>query len=153
MLSGLGLWVMTGLSAEQHIGYLIDGEGTRRVEQYVRGAVRRTAGHPALLCYSIGNEIPASVVRWLGPHRVECYIENLVHLVKAEDPDGLVTYVNYPTSEYLDLPFLYLVSFNVYLENRGPFVEYLARLHNISGDRPLLLTEIGFDSVRNGPIA
>lgn len=61
--------------------------------------------------------------------------------------------MNCPTSEYRDPPFLDLVSFNVYLEDRGPFVEYLARLHNISGDRPLLLTEIGFDSVRNGPIA
>lgn len=79
---------MTGLSAEQHIGYLMDGEGTRRVEQYVRGAVRKTAGHPALLCYSIGDEIPASIVRWLGPRRVESHIKNPVPLVKAEDPDG-----------------------------------------------------------------
>ena len=29
------------------------------------------ASHPAVLCYAVGNEIPASVVRWYGKARVE----------------------------------------------------------------------------------
>jgi GT2 family glycosyltransferase len=116
----------------------------------VRVRVRACAGHPALLCYAIGNEIPAPIVRWLGRRCVERYIERLYWAVKAEDPDALVTYVNYPSTEYLHLPFLDLVCFNVYLEAPESFEAYLARLHNIAADRPLIMSEIGLDSLRHG---
>ena len=112
-----GLRVMVGLSAEQFVGYLIDRWKAPDIEKIVRDKVRSVAGHPALLCYAIGNEIPASVARWLGPRRVERYLHRIYRAVKQADPFGLVTYVNYPSTEYLDLPFLDLVSFNVYLES------------------------------------
>jgi cellulose synthase/poly-beta-1,6-N-acetylglucosamine synthase-like glycosyltransferase len=145
-----GLRVMVGLSAEQYIGYLVDQEGAPDIEEVIRTRVRACAGHPALLCYAIGNEIPASIVRWLGRRRVERYLEWIYRLVKEEDPEGLVTYVNYPSTEYLQLPFLDLVCFNVYLETEEQFSAYLARLQNIAADRPLILTEVGLDSLRNG---
>jgi Glycosyl hydrolases family 2, TIM barrel domain. len=141
---------MVGLSAEQYAGFLIDRKGAPDVEELVRAKVRSCAGHPALLCYALGNEIAAPVVRWLGRGRVESYLESLYWAVKAEDPNALVTYVNYPTTEYLHLPFLDLVTFNVYLESENQLDGYLARLHNIAGDRPLLMSEIGLDSLRNG---
>jgi GT2 family glycosyltransferase len=81
---------------------------------------------------------------------VERYLERMYRVVKHEDPEGLVTYVNYPTTEYLRLPFLDLVCFNVYLETQDRFDAYLARLQNIAGDRPLLMSELGLDSLRNG---
>jgi GT2 family glycosyltransferase len=65
---------------------------------------------------------------------------------------ALVTYVNYPSTEYLDLSFLDLISFNVYLERRQDFAAYLARLQHIANERPLLLTELGLDGIRNGEI-
>ena len=145
-----GLRVMVGLSAEQYAGYLIDRAGAPDVTALVRERVRTVAGHPALLCYALGNEIPAATVRWLGAHRVERYLERLYRAVKAEDPQGLVTYVNYPTTEYLDLSFLDLVAFNVYLESPDAFARYLARLQNVAGDRPLLMSELGLDSLRHG---
>src|SRR5688572_4208519 len=145
-----GLRVMVGLSAEQYAGYLIDRKGAPDIEELICSKVRSCAGHPALLCYALGNEIAAPVVRWLGRGRVESYLERLYRAVKAEDPDGLVTYVNYPTTEYLHLPFLDLVTFNVYLESEDRLESYLGRLHNIAGDRPLLMSEIGLDSLRNG---
>ena len=70
--------------------------------------------------------------------------------MKAEDPTALVTYVNYPSTEYLYLPFLDFICFNVYLESRERLEAYLARLQNIAGDRPLVMAEIGLDSLRNG---
>jgi GT2 family glycosyltransferase len=145
-----GLHVMVGLGAEHYAGFLIDGKGAPDVAGLVRESVRRVAGHPALLCYAIGNEIQAPMARLLGARRVERYLELVYDAIKAEDPDGLVTYVNYPTTEYLHLPFLDLVAFNVYLESPEPFARYLARLHNVAGDRPLLMSEIGLDSLRNG---
>ncbi|HXV59739.1 MAG TPA: glycosyltransferase, partial [Vicinamibacteria bacterium] len=147
-----GLRVMVGLSAEQYVGYLIDGNknGNPDIEAVVRAKVQASAGHPALLCYAIGNEIQAPVVRWLGRRRVETYLERVYEVVKEQDPEGLVTYVNYPTTEYLQLPFLDLVCFNVYLESRPDLRAYLARLQNIAGDRPLIMSEVGLDSRRNG---
>lgn len=70
--------------------------------------------------------------------------------MKACDPHSLVTYVNYPTTEYLDLQFLDFQCFNVYLETPEKLSAYIARLHNLSGDQPLVLAEIGLDSQRNG---
>ena len=86
------------------------------------------------------------MVRWVGRKPVERYIERVYRAIKEEDPDGLVTYVNYPTTEYLQLPFLDLLSFNVYLETRERLEAYLARLQNIAGERPLLMSEVGLDS-------
>jgi len=148
-----GLRVMVGLSAEQYIGYLIDRRGAPDVEAVIRDKVRSCAGHPALLGYALGNEIPAPMARWLGRRRVQRYLERLYRVIKDEDPDGLVTYVNYPTTEYLELPFLDFVCFNVYLESQERFEAYLARLQNIAGDRPLVMSELGLDAVRNGEAA
>ena len=144
------LRVMVGLPWEQHVTFLDDSRTVRAIEARVREAVRDCAGHPAVFCYAVGNEIPAAIVRWLGGRRVERFIEKLYRVVKAEDPEGLVTYVNFPTTEFLELPFLDFFCFNVYLESRDAFEAYLARLQTLAGDRPLLLAEIGLDSRRNG---
>src|SRR5437867_2666521 len=62
-----GLRVMVGLSAEQYVGYLIDRPpGAPDVEALIRNKVRACAGHPALLCYALGNEIPALMARWVA---------------------------------------------------------------------------------------
>jgi GT2 family glycosyltransferase len=70
--------------------------------------------------------------------------------VREADPDGLVTYVNYPSTEYLDLSFADIASFNVYLESMERFESYLPRLQNLADERPLLITELGLDSLRGG---
>src|SRR5215472_10235728 len=145
-----GLRVMVGLPWEQHLAFLADKKRSRSIEERVRAGVRACAGHSAVLCYVIGNEIPATIVRWHGRRSIERHLERLYTAARAEDPQGLVTYVNYPSTEYLELPFLDIVSFNVYLESQGRFQAYLARLQNIAGDRPLLMAETGLDSLRNG---
>jgi O-antigen biosynthesis protein len=98
----------------------------------------------------VGNEIPASIVRWHGRRRCEQHLRQLCEAVKSVDADALVTYVNYPTTEYLNLPFLDLMCFNVFLEARSDLESYLARLQNLAAAKPLVLTEIGLDSRRNG---
>ena len=146
-----GLRVMVGLPVERFVGLLTDKkDGLGHLETLVRAGVRACRGHPAVLCYAMGNEIPAPIVRWHGRRRMVGVIERLYRVAKAEDPAGLVTYVNYPSSEYLQLPFLDLVCFNAYLESQKRFAAYLARLQNIAGDRPLIMSEIGLDSLRHG---
>jgi O-antigen biosynthesis protein len=145
-----GLLVMVGLPWEQHVAFLDEPDRADAIVERVREGVERCADHPAVLCYAVGNEIPASIVRWHGKRSVERFIERLYRAAKAEDPDALVTYVNFPSTEYLDLPFLDIACFNVYLESQGQLEAYLARLHNLAGERPLLMAEIGLDSMRNG---
>ena len=145
-----GLYVLAGLPWEEHITFLDDRAVTRSIERCVRDGVRSMAGHPALLAYSIGNEIPGGIARWHGRRPMERFIKTLYDAAKDEDPDGLVTYVNFPTTEYLQLPFVDFLSFNVYLEHRPDLKRYLARLHNIAGEKPLVMAEIGLDSRRNG---
>jgi GT2 family glycosyltransferase len=145
-----GLYVMVGLPWEQHITFLDDRRRARSIEDRVRAGVRACAGHPAVLCYVIGSEIPASIVRWYGSRRVERFLERLYHAAKSEDPGSLVTYVNYPSTEYLRLPFVDFVAFNVYLEEQQDLEAYLARLHNIAGDKPVVMAEIGLDSRTHG---
>ncbi|NEQ05175.1 MAG: glycosyltransferase [Moorea sp. SIO4E2] len=144
------LYVMVGLPWEQHIAFLDQKKRIQDIEKRVRAGVRACVGHQAILCYAIGNEIPAPIVRWYGRQRVENFLKRLYLTVKAEDSEALVTYVNYPSTEYLQLPFVDFVCFNVYLESRDRLEAYLARLHNIAGDRPLVMAEIGLDSLRNG---
>jgi len=145
-----GLYVMVGLPWEQHVTFLDKTESQKNIINRVRTFVRECANHPAILCYTIGNEIPAPIVRWHGARKVERFLRRLYDIVKQEDPAALVTYVNYPSTEYLHLPFLDIFCFNVFLESETPLDDYLARLQNIAGDRPLVMTEIGLDSRRNG---
>jgi GT2 family glycosyltransferase len=145
-----GLWVMVGLPWEQHVTFLDDPKLARDIARRVCAGVRACAGHPAILCYAIGNEIPAPIVRWHGRRRVVRFVEQLYWAAKAEDRDALFAYVNYPSTEYLELPFVELYCFNVFLESQDRLAAYLARLQNLAGDRPLILAEIGLDSIRHG---
>ena len=144
------LLVLAGLPWEQHVTFLNDPKREADIERRVREGVRSLAGHPALLGVTIGNEIPASIVRWHGRKRIERFLRRLYEAAKSEDPGALVTYVNFPTTEYLELGFLDFACFNVYLETRERLEAYLARLQNLAGEKPLVMAEIGLDSLRNG---
>jgi GT2 family glycosyltransferase len=149
-----GLRVLVGLPVERYIGYLADPRKRGPdVMGLVRSAAERFAGHPAVLAYSIGNEIPAAVARWHGAKRIERYLERLYHAAKDADPEGLVTYASYPSTEYLSLPFLDLACFNVFLESPERLESYLGRLQTLAGDRPLVMGELGLDAYRNGDLA
>jgi len=144
------LHVMVGLAWEQHVAFLDDRSLTRAIRERVQAEVRLCAGHPAVLCFAIGNEIQPAIVRWYGPHRVERFLASLYRTVKAEDPQALVVYANYPYTEHLRLPFTDFDCFNVYLESEARLETYIARLHRRVGNRALVLSEIGLDSQRNG---
>jgi len=148
-----GLRVLVGCAWEQHITFLDNRHTRRRIEDSVRQTVVSCAGHSAVLGFAVGNEIPAPIVRWYGAARIERFIEDLSCIVRQEDPEALVTYVNYPTTEYLQLPFVDFLCYNVYLEKPGDLASYIARLHNLASDKPVVLGELGLDSERHGPEA
>ena len=145
-----GLRVLVGIAWEQHITFLDDRARRELIVETVRIGVKACAGHAAVLAYVIGNEIPTSIVRWHGAARIERFLGRLANVARRADPGALVTYVNYPSTEYLELPFLDFVAFNVYLEQSHAFAAYLARLQALAGDRPLVIAELGLDSQRHG---
>ncbi len=147
-----GLYVLVGLAWEQHIAFLDSRTKRNDIVRRIREGVRSCTGHPAIMAYAVGNEIPASIVRWYGRVRVERFIRRLYRAAKSEDPHALITYVNFPTTEYLQLPFLDFMSFNLFLESRDRLEKYLSRLQNIANEKPLVMTEIGLDSHSHGEL-
>lgn len=145
-----GLQVMVGIPWAQHVAFLDERDMAKRIRRDVAAQVQRLAGHPAVLLIALGNEIPAPVVRWHGRARVERFLRELYDDAKAAAPETLFTYVNYPPTEYLDLPFFDVCAFNVYLHRPENLRPYLARLQHLAGPRPLLLAEAGADSIREG---
>jgi glycosyltransferase involved in cell wall biosynthesis len=129
----------------------LDAADTRReLVESVRQAARRCAGHPAVFALSVANEIPADIVRWSGSEAVAGFLDELIRAAKAEDPELLCTFGNFPTTEFLRAEAADFLCFNVYLHDRQPFENYLARLQMLSDTRPLMLGEIGIDTVREG---
>ncbi len=144
------LGALVGLPWTEHVCFLDDPEVTRDIRRQISEAVEPLAGHPALYALFIGNEIPPDIVRWHRPERVKAFLEELYDLVKERSPQTLVSYANFPSTEYLDLDFLDFISFNVYLHREHDFRRYLSRLQNLARDKPLVLTEFGIDSMREG---
>jgi hypothetical protein len=100
--------------------------------------------------FAVGNEIPPSVVRWHGQARIERFLRDLYDAGKQASPESLLTYVNFPPTEYLDLDCYDVCSFNVYLHAEADLRAYLARLQHVAGTKPFLLAEAGADSLREG---
>jgi GT2 family glycosyltransferase len=145
-----GLKLLIGLPWSQHIAFL-DSRATRRqIREAISAGVRDCRRHPAVFAYLIGNEIPPDMIRWHGAEAVRRFLKELAAAVKAEHAEALVSYANYPSSEYLTVDFTDFVCFNVYLHDRPPFARYIARLHNVALDQPLVLTEFGVDSFGHG---
>ncbi len=148
-----GLRVLVGLPWEQHVTFLDDRRRAREIVDGVCAGAQVCARHPALLGFVIGNEISAPIVRWYGRRRVERFLDRLCAAVRDVDDGALVTYANYPSTEYLELPFLDLVCFNVFLEEPDAFDAYVARLQMVAGDHPLVVSELGLDSRAHGRAA
>jgi O-antigen biosynthesis protein len=145
-----GLRVLVGLPWSQHVAFLDSAEVQAGIREAIVGGVRACARHEAVFAYLVGNEIPPDIIRWHGARRVEKFVEGLVALVRREHPGALVSYASFPSTEYLNVAdFCDFLCFNVYLHDEAAFRRYVARLHNLTVTKPLVLTEFGADSLRS----
>ncbi|MEM9080773.1 MAG: glycosyltransferase [Verrucomicrobiota bacterium] len=120
----------------------------------LRDFLSNHASHPALGALLIANEIRPDLVRFLGPLQVRKTLEDLLSFTRQLAPDLPLGYANFPTTEYLELRNADFTAFNVFLEDPTQLKNYLQRLHNIAGDRPILISEFGlntFDRQNNCP--
>ena len=58
--------------------------------------------------------------------------------------------MNFPPTEFLQLDYFDVCAFNVYLHEVSAQRDYLVRRQHVAGHRPLLLSEAGADSLREG---
>lgn len=119
---------------------------TAKARAAVQWAAKTHSGHPAVLGFVLGNEIPGPIVRWHGRRRIEALLKSLYEAGKEVAPEALFSYANYPTTQYLDTGYFDFDCFNVFLEDEAAYRRYLAQLQVSAGDRPLVLTELGLDS-------
>ncbi len=89
-------------------------------------------------------------MRWSGAGAVADFIDELILLGKESDPECLCTYTNYPPTEFLQPQCVDFLCFNVYLHQRMALRSYLAKLQMLAESRPLLLGEVGIDTIREG---
>lgn len=145
-----GLKVFIDVPWEKHRCFFEDWQAQQRARDSVRITAKTYGHHPALLAISVANELPVDVVRFQGRRRVEQFLEELVAIVKEEAPRCLTTFVNFPTTEFLQVSGCDFHCFNVYVHDAARFGAYLDRLQHLAGNRPLILGEYGIDSQREG---
>ena len=144
-----GMRVLVTLPWEKHIEFLRERSTRKQIAETVRDTVSKYAGHSAILGYLVGNEISSTMARWLGARRVIEFVEELIRIGRAIDPDALFSYATYPPTEYLLPQNADFCCFNVYLHNQRDFEGYLLRLQNLTGEHPLILGEFGMDTIRH----
>ena len=128
----------------------------RSIKTEIRAAitagVRACGRHRAVFAYLVGNEIPPDMIRWHGADAVRrvpaASSSTLVKRRASRERWSATPIFRRPNISTID--FTDFVCFNVYLHDEGAFRRYIARLHNLAVDKPLVLTEFGVDSMRNG---
>jgi len=145
-----GLRVLVGWPWPAHTDFLRTRRGAAEILRTARAVVRSLAAAPALLGFLVGNEVPAQLVRWMGPDRVRRFLDRLIAVCRREAPEALFAYASFPSTEYLNPRTADFLVSNIYLEDRTALVRYLARLQNVAGDRPLVVGEFGLDTQRHG---
>jgi GT2 family glycosyltransferase len=144
------LRVLIDIPWNKHLCFLDSPEHQRQARAAVREAVSACARHPAVFAFSVANEIPPDIVRWSGTQPISDFIDELIQEAKRIDPECLCTFSNYPSTEFLRPQGVDFVCFNVYLHQEQAFKNYLARLQLLADSKPLLLGELGIDSIREG---
>ncbi len=144
-----GLSVLASIPWPWTRDFLRDASHLTGAELAYAGFLETHQHHPALGAILVANEIPAELVRWMGPGRVRDAIEHLISACRTCAPHLLFAYANYPSTEYLEPRNADFTAFNIYLEDAVPLHRYLQRLQNIAGDRPVLVTEFGLDTERH----
>ncbi len=149
LLAEAGLFVLISIPWAEHVEFLNDRAIRKQVEAAVRTAVNTHRGHPAVFGYLVGNEIPTTMVRWLGVRRVTEFLEHLINLARHIDPAALYSYASYPPTEYLLPQNVDFCTFNVYLHHQRDFENYLLRLQNLADEKPCIMGEFGMDTIRH----
>ena len=150
LAESMGLKVFLDIAWGKNLVFTDDDTVMNDARQRVRSAARACGNHPAMFAISVVNEVPPDIVRYVGAEKVADFIDELVEISKEEAPDCLVTFANFPSTEYLQPRDVDFVTYNVYLHDENALRNYVVRLHHIAGEKPLVLGEYGIDTAQEG---
>jgi O-antigen biosynthesis protein len=128
----------------------------QRTRDRVTSTVRELQAKPALLAWLLGNEVPSAALNGGGDTLITAELVKLYQAVKALDATHPISHSNWVTTKDLDLRFMDFSSFNVYPLWPPQVValgydRYIERvLRPIAGDKPLLMTEFGVNTIEAG---
>ncbi|MBL9134009.1 MAG: glycosyltransferase [Verrucomicrobiaceae bacterium] len=148
-----GLKLLCGIPWAEHIDFLSDADAWEDVRRRVANGAAFLGRQEAVAAILIGNEIEKTLVRWMRPHRVRAALEELVEIARQHAPRALISYATYPSTEYLVPRNADFLAVNVYLEQRAALTRYLARLQNLAGNKPLVITEFGLNTAAHDEAA
>ncbi|MEN3942339.1 glycosyltransferase [Prosthecobacter sp. SYSU 5D2] len=146
----LGLRLLVGIPWTDHVDFMRDSRLKKEILEKIRQTVTRLKDEPCVAGFLIGNEIEKTLVRWMGPARVQHFLEDLIEAVHDIAPQALVSYATYPSTEYLIPRNADFLAVNLYLEDPAALAAYLQRLQNLAGNKPLVITEFGLDTAAHG---
>jgi hypothetical protein len=134
----------------------VGGEAQAALTSQVVERVASVRNKPALLAYLLGNEVGGDVLQARGVTPIVSGLRELYAAVKAADPEHPVSHANWPPARHLDLSFLDFISFNVYplwppevvAAGFGRYIQTVLR--PIAGDKPLLISEFGANTIEAG---
>lgn len=136
--------------------YALGGETQPAIRARVVERITELRSKPALLAWLLGNEIGDDALKQRGEGRIITGLHDLYSAAKTADPRHPISHANWPPARHLDLRFLDFVSFNVYplwppevvAMGFGPFIRDVLR--PIAGNKPLLITEFGANTIEAG---
>src|SRR5690606_6681511 len=94
LCAGHGLRVMVSVPWTDHVDFLRDRSDRLEALRAVEHAARQMADRPEVAAILAGNEIPSPLARWLGPRRVQRFLEDLLDAVHQAAPETLASYAN-----------------------------------------------------------
>lgn len=145
-----GLRLLVTLTWTDHVDFLADGSQRALILESITKQARDLAGDPAVAAILVGNEIEKSLVRWMGPQRVQRFLEELIRRVRGVAPGIPCGYASYPSTGYLMPRTADFFAVNLYLEEPEALSDYLRHLQNLAGNKPLLISEFGLDVKSHG---
>lgn len=144
------LRLLVTLTWTDHVDFLADRSQRALILETITAQARDLAGDPAIAAILVGNEIEKNLVRWMGPQRVQHFLEGLIETVRRVAPGIPCGYATYPSTGYLMPRTADFFAANLYLEDPSALASYLQRLQNLAGNKPLLITEFGLDVKSHG---
>ena len=74
----LGLKLMVGMAWTDHVDFMRSPAQQQTILEAVRAEAKRLRDHPAVVAFLVGNEIEKTLVRWMGPRKVQRFLEKLI---------------------------------------------------------------------------
>ena len=109
------LRVLISIPWAEHIEFLNQPAMRRQIIETIRAGVAKNRGHAAIFAYLVGNEIPTTMVRWLGARRVVEFVEKLIRVARLTDPRPLFSYASSrPRSTYSRRMWIFVPSMSIW---------------------------------------